>query len=123
MTKEFPSRPSLDHLKHQARDLQEAHRAADVAALARVQARLPGHHGRLSLAKAQTVIAREYGVQSWPQLKALVERRPLELHQAEASRAAGVPEVVLTQARAAVRASRSGATWSSTAVPSRPSAG
>jgi hypothetical protein len=104
MTREFPSRPSLDHFKHQARDLQEAHRAGDVEALARVQGRLPGHDGRLSLAKAQTVIAREYGVQSWPQLKALVERRLLEQHQAEASRAAGVPELVLTQALAAVRA-------------------
>jgi hypothetical protein len=104
MTKELPSRPSIDHLKHQARDLQQAHRAGEVEALARVQAHLPGHDGRLSLARAQTVIAREHGVQSWPQLKALVERRLLEQHQAEASRAAGVPELVLTQALAAVRA-------------------
>jgi predicted lactoylglutathione lyase len=102
MTKELPSRPSLDHLKHQARNLQHEHAAGDVAARERVEACLPGQRGRLSLAKAQTVIAREYGVESWPQLKALVERRLDELHRSEASRAAGVPDGVLDAALAAI---------------------
>jgi hypothetical protein len=109
MTKELPSRPSLDHLKNQARTLQRAHAAGDASALQRVAAHLPGHHGRLALAMAQTVIAREYGVDSWPQLKALVEEELLRQHRAEASRAVGVPPEVLQQALGAVAALDSGA--------------
>ena len=57
----LPPNPSLHHLKYQARNLQHAHTAGDEDALARVQRRLPGYAGLLSLAKAQTVVAREYG--------------------------------------------------------------
>src|SRR4051812_9762873 len=104
MTSKLPARPSLEHLKHQARDLQRAHQGGDPAALARVEAALPGHAGRLALAKAQTVIAREHGRASWPQLRAEVEQMLLEQHQAEASRAAGLPEGMLERAVHAVRA-------------------
>ncbi|NKB67496.1 MAG: hypothetical protein GKR89_10575 [Candidatus Latescibacteria bacterium] len=65
----LPPNPSLDHLKHQARDLHRAHAAGNAEALERVQARLPDYEGRLILAKAQTVIAREYGFDSWVQLR------------------------------------------------------
>jgi hypothetical protein len=103
MTSKLPARPSLEHLKHQARDLQRAHQAGEPGALAQVQVALPGHQGRLSLSKAQTVIAREYGLPSWPQLKAQVEQMFLEQHRAEASRAVGLPDGVLGQALDAVR--------------------
>jgi uncharacterized glyoxalase superfamily protein PhnB len=103
MTRNLPSRPSLEHLKHQARDLQRDHQANDPAALDRVEAHLPGHRGRLSVARAQTVVAREYGVASWPQLKTLVETRLLELHRTEASRAAGLPGETLDLALESIR--------------------
>ena len=73
MSDQLPPNPSLHHLKYQARNLQHAHTAGDEDALARVQRRLPGYAGLLSLAKAQTVVAREYGFPSWPKLKAFVE--------------------------------------------------
>jgi hypothetical protein len=104
MPKDLPPRPSLDHLKHDARDLQRTHAAGDRTAHARVEATLPGHHDRLSLAQAQAVIAREYGVPSWPQLKQLVERRLAEGHRAAASRLVGVPRAALERAIAAVHA-------------------
>ena len=69
----LPPNPSLDHLKHQARNLQRAQAAGDEDAQTQVERRLPGYAGRLSLAKAQTVVAREYGFPSWPKLKAYVE--------------------------------------------------
>jgi ankyrin repeat protein len=104
MTSKLPAHPSLEHLKHQARDLQRAHQGGDPAARARVEAALPDHQGRLALAKAQTVIAREHGLPSWPQLRAEVERRLLQHHQAEVGRAAGLPDGVLERAVQAVRA-------------------
>ena len=97
MTRPLPSRPSLDHLKHQARSLQRAHAAGDPEAKQRVEAHLPGHAGKLTLAKAQTVIAREHGIDSWPRLKAEVERQLLTLHHADQSREAGLPEGALQQ--------------------------
>jgi ankyrin repeat protein len=61
--------PSLDHLKHQARTLKRAHDAGDADAVARVQRQLPDFSGDLILTKAQTVIAREYGFESWAKLR------------------------------------------------------
>jgi cytohesin len=56
-------------LKHQARDLQRGHAAGDAEAVATVEKHLPDLSGRLILAKAQTVIAREYGFESWAKLR------------------------------------------------------
>ncbi len=53
-SRSLPERPDLSHLKHQAKDLLRAGRAA-------------------SLADAQFKLAREYGFSSWPSLKAHVE--------------------------------------------------
>ena len=80
--KPLPSNPSLDHLRHQAKDLLKglaAHRS-DVAQ------RLREFHPRfreatdaqlfaasLRLSDAQFAIARERGFPSWPSLKAFVE--------------------------------------------------
>jgi hypothetical protein len=74
MTLSLPSRPSLVRLRDQARGLQRGCRAQEPAALARLTAVFPDVAGEgLALAKAQSVIAREYGFASWPRLKAHVE--------------------------------------------------
>jgi hypothetical protein len=65
----LPARPSLEHLRHQAKDLLRAARAGDAAALARIGARKPSAAAAdLSLADAQFALAREYGFDSWPKL-------------------------------------------------------
>ena len=58
MAKHLPPRPSLEHLKNQAKDLQSS-------------ASIPLH-------EAQTRIAREYGFASWNKLREEVEVRTLE---------------------------------------------
>ncbi|SNT09872.1 Ankyrin repeat-containing protein [Granulicella rosea] len=70
--RELPARPSLEHLKHQARTLQREGLAADALAIARfaacgIASPLP------KLADALHVIAREYGFATWPALKLHVE--------------------------------------------------
>jgi Ankyrin repeats (3 copies) len=66
----LPVRPNLDQLKHQARDLLAALRRGDADALSDLRA----HHPRqvdpapARLTDAQHVLARSYGVASWPRL-------------------------------------------------------
>lgn len=67
----LPARPHLDHLRRQARDLLRAARAGDADALGRID--------RLTLAGAQSTIAREYGFASWARLKVAVDARTKEL--------------------------------------------
>jgi hypothetical protein len=55
---QLPQRPSLSHLRKQAKDL-----------LRRLRQQTP----EATLAEAQHVLAREYGFESWPKLKAHVE--------------------------------------------------
>src|SRR5690242_10621639 len=71
IVKALPERPNLDHLRRQAKDLLAAIRAS---------------HPDTSLATAQIMLARQYGLRSWPQLKAEVERRrELRSHREEAA--------------------------------------
>jgi Ankyrin repeats (3 copies) len=81
-TRSLPPRPDLDQLKRQARELRSAHAKRQAAAGARIAGHHPRHHGAspeavldatLSVADAQLVVAREYGFDSWPQLKAHAE--------------------------------------------------
>jgi HEAT repeat protein len=82
MSHQLPRHPNLDHLKQQAKDLLKAYRAGDERArqlverqlMARYRPRPSGQHsdGRVLLADALLVIAREYGFASWPQLRAHV---------------------------------------------------
>ena len=60
MSRHLPSRPNLDHLRNQAKDL-----------LGDILKSNPGW----KLADAQHAIAREYGFASWPKLKSHVESR------------------------------------------------
>src|SRR5689334_13181739 len=81
MKRQLPARPDLEQLKHQAKDLLNAWKADEPDALERFQkshprpsgATAPIHAGAAQLSDAQLVIAREYGFDSWPKLKAAVE--------------------------------------------------
>lgn len=77
MSAPLPDRPSLDHLRHQARDLKKAFDAGDPTALARVHKQLGSSPAEtsavLKLSQAQRVVACEYGFASWAKLKAYVE--------------------------------------------------
>jgi ankyrin repeat protein len=78
----LPPRPSLDQLRRRAKELRDAARSGDSAALARITAYTPAaRSGTVALAAAQLAIAREHGYPSWPQLVAEVQARTAELGQ------------------------------------------
>src|SRR5581483_5569690 len=79
MSKSLPSRPSLEQLKNQAKDLRTQFLAGERAAVERVRESHP-HFGKQAfrLHDAQLVIAREYGFATWPRLKEHVESILLE---------------------------------------------
>src|SRR5215212_11204568 len=88
MSRALPPNPSLEQLRHQAKDLLRASRDLDLQALLRIEQYLPNRSGVARLADAQLVIAREYGFASWPKLKrqieALVAQPAFVLEQAPA---------------------------------------
>ena len=70
----LPERPSLEHLRKQAKDLLRDARAGEASALARLGAvERSAHAGRVTLARSQLAIAHRYGFQSWPALVHHVE--------------------------------------------------
>lgn len=73
---DMPDRPNLDSFRRQARALQDAVRAGEPDATARLGRHLQGladDDGRRSkLSTAQFVVAREYGFASWPALTRFV---------------------------------------------------
>ncbi len=95
MSKSLPSRPNLEQLKTQAKDLHKQFRSGQPEAVARVKELLPDRAGHSANGnampfrrhEAQLAIAREYGFASWTQLKERVETtlmenvEPLELLQ------------------------------------------
>ena len=73
---ELPFPPDLDQLRRQARELLRAAAQGEPDGLARLRA----VSDRVVLSAAQLAVAREYGMRSWPALKAAVERyRSLDL--------------------------------------------
>jgi hypothetical protein len=70
MPRHLPVRPNLAQLKHQAKDLLRAIRAADPSALAELEQYHPKRPDPASvkLADAQLVLARSYEAPSWPRL-------------------------------------------------------
>lgn len=79
----LPSRPDIDQLKRQAKDLLAGCRRGDPSALERLRAALPAMAGRdreasPRLHDAQSCLAREYGFVSWADLKAFVQARRLQ---------------------------------------------
>jgi ankyrin repeat protein len=73
-TRRLPKQPSLEQLRKQAKDLLAQYRAGDAAAIAEVQQfkRRPDP-AVFALNDAQRVLARAYGYESWPKLKAFVD--------------------------------------------------
>ena len=69
----LPDEPSLEQLRHQAKDLQRAVLAGEPGALAEVAERFPEAPVPFPLHAAQLVVARRYGFPSWARLKAHVE--------------------------------------------------
>ena len=74
MPDSLPERPDLGQLRRRAKELRDAARAGDAAALQR----LARHHptppaSPVQLAAAQLVIARELGFPSWPRLTAALD--------------------------------------------------
>lgn len=73
-TRRLPPQPNLDQLRKQAKDLLEQYRAGDPAALAEVpQFEWRADPAVFALHDAQRVLARAYGFESWPKLKAFVD--------------------------------------------------
>jgi ankyrin repeat protein len=71
----LPAHPSLEQLGKQAKDLLEQYRAGDPRAVTEVRQyeRAPELAHQFALNDAQRVLARAYGFQSWPKLKAFVD--------------------------------------------------
>jgi Ankyrin repeats (3 copies) len=87
----LPSKPNLDHLKHQAKDLLRDHGQRDLRAAQRIREFHPRFAGatdteifnaHLRLSDAQLAIARESGFSSWARLKRHIEKPTLsdQLH-------------------------------------------
>jgi hypothetical protein len=73
-TRRLPPHPDLDQLRRQAKELLEAFRAGDTIAIAEVQAHYRGAESTsFALHDAQLVLARAYGFDRWPKLKAFVD--------------------------------------------------
>jgi len=70
--RDLPARPSLDHLKNEAKALQKAFGDGDATAVQRVRAIL-GEVQTIKLTDAQRVIAREYGSPTWARLREAVQ--------------------------------------------------
>lgn len=72
----LPRRPSLEHLRNEARTLQRLVGEGDPTALScarEFHPRFAERVGSFRLADAQLTVARSYGQVSWPKLKAYVE--------------------------------------------------
>ena len=73
-TRSLPDRPDLHQLKRQAKELLAAFRAGSADAVGEVTAHYRGADAAtFALHDAQLVLARAYGFESWPKLKAFVD--------------------------------------------------
>jgi HEAT repeat protein len=73
---QLPKNPSLDRLRRKARAFQRACRAGEPSAVAKLAAALgDAEPANVPLSRAQTAVARQYGLPSWPKLVAEVAAR------------------------------------------------
>jgi ankyrin repeat protein len=73
-TRRLPQQPNLEQLKKQAKELLERFRASEVTAVSEIfQFERSPDPSRFALNDAQRVLARAYGFESWPKLKAFVD--------------------------------------------------
>src|SRR5580704_11447706 len=92
-TRQLPKQPSLEQLRKQAKDLLEQYRAGDPAAVTEVhQFEAQPDPAAFALHDAQRVLARSYGYESWPKLKAFVDGANV-LRLAEAVQAGDAAQV------------------------------
>jgi ankyrin repeat protein len=70
--RDLPARPSLDHLKNEAKALLKAFDAGDASARQRIRDTL-GETPTLKLTDAQRAVARDYGFPTWAMLRAHVQ--------------------------------------------------
>src|SRR5579862_1245825 len=75
--RQLPPRPSLEHLKKQAKELLEAIRAGDPDSIGLYRSAFPAQETP-NLARAQLALARDYGFPSWTALKRAVEGNQLD---------------------------------------------
>ena len=74
MSRTLRDKPDLVQLKRQAKELLQAFAAGETGAAAEVNAHYQGANpARFALHEAQLVLARSYGFDSWPKLKAFVD--------------------------------------------------
>jgi ankyrin repeat protein len=72
-TRTVREQPDLDQLRRQAKELLQAFRAGEAAAIAEVNAHYrDADPAKFALHDAQLVLARSYGFESWPKLRAYV---------------------------------------------------
>jgi Ankyrin repeats (many copies) len=91
MSDSLPERPDLGQLRRRAKELRDAARRGDSAALERMTRHHPSApDSAVSLAAAQLVIARELGFASWPLLKAAVDAEAASGQEVRAFLAASV---------------------------------
>jgi ankyrin repeat protein len=72
-TRQLREQPDIDQLRRQAKELLAAYLAGDADAVAEVNTHYRGADASFALHNAQLVIARSYGFDSWPKLKAFVD--------------------------------------------------
>ena len=99
-TRTLSDRPDLDQMKRQAKELLDAFRARESDAVAEVTAHYrDADSATFALHDAQLVIARAYGFESWPTLKAYVQGATVQRF-VEAVQADDLPQVrAMLQAR------------------------
>jgi ankyrin repeat protein len=71
--KRLPDQPNLEQLKKQAKDLLHGYQSGNAEAIAEVRQFERSATSSFALNDAQRVLARSYGFQSWPKLKAFVD--------------------------------------------------
>jgi len=88
MTRSLPSNPSLENLKRQAKTLKKAWQAGQQEAVHRIRATHPKYAATPEdsfrqvtpkLTDCQLVLAREFGFESWPQLRVAVQSSEKDL--------------------------------------------
>jgi len=99
LTRAMRENPDLDQLKRQAKELLEAYRASSPEALAEVTAyHRTATPETFALHDAQFVLARSYGFESWPKLKAAVDGvTAARLHEAVESGDLTIARELLTR--------------------------
>jgi ankyrin repeat protein len=88
MSRELPTKPNLEHLKQQAKDLLHDFQQGDSEAKQHFATHAASSVAAPKLADALHVIARQYGFASWPKLKEHVESLTRVLSPAESLMAA-----------------------------------